>query len=137
MTNEAKRGGAAAFDPTAPLDPSRALVPATVRVNEVRVQKGFWPKVRRVATKIPFARELLSVWFSARDEETPLRSKGLMMAGLAYFVLPTDFIPDFITGLGFTDDAAVLFALLNVVGRSVKPRHKQAADETLERFRKD
>ena len=137
MTDEAKRGRAAAFDPTAPLDPSRALVPATVRVNEVRVQKGFWPKLRRVATKIPFARELLSVWFSARDEETPLRSKGLMLAGLAYFVLPTDAIPDFITGLGFTDDAAVLFALLNVVGRSVKARHKRAAEETLERFRRE
>ena len=132
MTGEAKRG----FDPTGPLDPSRALVPATVRVNEVRVRAGFWPKVRRVATKLPFARELLSVWFSARDDETPLRSKGLMLAGLAYFVLPTDAIPDFITGLGFTDDAAVLFALLNVVGRSIKPRHKQAADETLERLRR-
>jgi uncharacterized membrane protein YkvA (DUF1232 family) len=137
MTDEAKRGPRAAFDPTAPLDPARALVPATVRVNEVRVQKGFWPKVRRVATKIPFARELLSVWYSARDDETPMRSKGLMLAGLAYFVLPFDVIPDVITGLGFTDDAAVLFALLNVVGRSVKPRHKQAADEALDRLRRD
>ena len=133
MASEAKR----TFDPTAPLDPSRALVPATVRVNEVRVRAGFWPKVRRMATQLPFARELLSVWYSARDEETPLRSKGLMLAGLAYFVLPTDAIPDFITGLGFTDDAAVLFALLNLVGNHVKPKHKQAASETLERFRRD
>ena len=133
MSDEAKPR----FDPRAPLDPARALVPSVIQVNEIRVQKGFWPKMRRVATRIPFAKDILAVYFSARDEETPLRSKGLMMAGLAYFVLPTDFIPDFITGLGFTDDAAVLFALLNVVGRSVKPRHKQAADETLERFRKD
>ena len=127
----------AEFDPRTALDPSKALVPATVRVNELRVQQGFWPKFRRVATKVPFAKDILSVYYSARDEETPLRSKGLMFAGLAYFILPTDAIPDIITGLGFTDDAAVLFALMNVVGRSVKPRHKQAADETLERFRKD
>ena len=133
MASEAKR----TFDPTAPLDPSRALVPATVRVNEVRVQKGFWPKVRRVAAKIPFARDLLAVWFSARDEETPLRAKGMMLAALAYFVLPTDALPDVLTGIGFTDDAAVLFALLNLVGNHVKPKHKQAASETLERFRRD
>lgn len=133
MAGEAKR----AFDATAPLDPSRALAPLTVRVNEVRVQKGFWPKVRRVASKIPFAKELLSVWFSAKDEETPLRAKGLMLAGLAYFVLPADAIPDVLTGIGFTDDAAVLFALLNLVGKHVKPKHKQAASETLERFRRD
>ena len=129
MSDEAKR-----FDPRAPLDPSRALVPAVIQVNEIKVQQGFWPKMRRVATRLPFAKDILAVYFSARDDETPLRSKGLMFAALAYFVLPTDAIPDFITGLGFTDDAAVLFALLNVVGRSVKPRHKQQADETLNRF---
>lgn len=127
--------GAADFDPRSTLDPSKALVPATVRVNEIRVAQGFWPKFRRVATKIPFAKDLLSVYFSARDEETPLRSKGLMLAGLAYFVLPTDAIPDIIAGLGFSDDAAVLFALVNVVGRSIKPRHKQAASELLEKMR--
>ncbi len=132
MAGEAKR----AFDPLTPLDPSRALVPATVRVNEVRVQKGFWPKVRRVAAKIPFARELLSVWFSARDDETPMRAKGLMVAALAYFVMPADVLPDVLAHVGFTDDAAVLFALLNIVGKHVKPKHKQAASETLERFRR-
>jgi len=131
MSQEAKP----AFDPAAELDPSRALVPATVRVNEIRVRDGFWPKFRRVAAKIPFARDLLSVWFSARDEETPIQAKGLMVAALAYFVLPTDVLPDFITGLGFTDDAAVLLALFNVVGRSIKPKHRQAADETLARMR--
>ncbi len=130
MSDEAKPR----FDPRTPLDPARALVPAVIQVNEVRVQKGFWPKIRRVATRIPFAKDILAVYFSARDEETPLRSKGLMFAALAYFVLPTDAIPDIITGLGFTDDAAVLFALLNVVGRSVKPHHKQQADETLNRM---
>jgi len=133
MSDEAKPR----YDPRIAIDPSRALVPAVIKVNEVRVQRGFWPKIRRVASKIPFAKDILAVYFSARDEETPLRSKGLMFAALAYFVLPTDAIPDFITGLGFTDDAAVLFALMNVVGRSVKPRHQQQADDTLNRFRRE
>ena len=129
MSDEAKP-----FDPRAPLDPSRALVPATVRVNEVRVREGFWPKFRKVAARLPFARDLLAVYYSARDEETPIQAKGLMFAALAYFVLPTDVLPDFITGLGFTDDAAVLLALFNVVGRSIKPRHKRHAEDTLRRF---
>jgi len=133
MSDEAKPR----YDPRIAIDPSHALVPAVVKVNEVRVQKGFWPKIRRVASKIPFAKDILAVYFSARDEETPLRSKGLMFAALAYFVLPTDAIPDFIAGLGFTDDAAVLFALMNIVGRSVKPRHKQQADDTLNRFSRE
>jgi uncharacterized membrane protein YkvA (DUF1232 family) len=63
-----------------------------------------------------------------------LRSKGMMLAGLAYFIMPADAIPDVIAGLGFTDDAAVLFALINVVGRSIKPKHKAAAGKLLERM---
>jgi uncharacterized membrane protein YkvA (DUF1232 family) len=115
------------FDPRQALDPSRALVPTVVKVNEERVEKGFWPKVRRVASRIPFAADLLSVWFCARDPETPARAKGLMLAGLAYFVVPADALPDVLAVVGFTDDAAVIALLLSIVGKHVKPKHKDAA----------
>ena len=49
-----------AFDAKAELDPSRAMVPAVARVNERRVARGFWPKIRRVAAKVPFASDALS-----------------------------------------------------------------------------
>jgi len=124
-------------DPRQVIDPSRALVPATVQLNEQRVRRGFLPKLRRVASRIPFADQALSVWFSARDPATPAASKGLMLAGLAYFVLPTDAIPDILAGVGFTDDAAVLLALMGLVGNHVKPRHKDAAREVVERVRDD
>src|SRR5438309_569725 len=84
---------------------------------------AFRPKIRRVAALVPFAGEALSLWYCAKDEETPLAAKGMMFAALAYFVLPTDVVPDFIAGLGYTDDAAVLMAALGLVGRHVKPRH--------------
>ena len=57
-----------------------------------------------------------------------------MLAGLAYFVVPTDALPDFLTVLGFTDDAAVFALLLGVVGKHVKTRHRDAAREALERL---
>jgi uncharacterized membrane protein YkvA (DUF1232 family) len=125
------------FDPTRPIDPKRALVPAVVRVNEQRVTRGFWPKIRQVASRIPFAADALSVWFCARDPDTPAASKGIMLAALAYFVLPTDFIPDLIPAMGFTDDAAVLAALMAIIGRNLKPRHKDEARAALERLAKD
>jgi uncharacterized membrane protein YkvA (DUF1232 family) len=114
-------------DVNAVIDPSRALVPETIRVNEVRVNRGFWPKIRRVASKIPFASDALSVWWCAKDPETPAAAKGMMLAALAYFVMPVDAIPDLIAGLGFTDDAAVFAALMAVVGKNLKPRHKEQA----------
>ena len=126
-----------AFDATQALDPSRALTPAVARVNERRVARGFWPKIRRVAAKVPFAGDALSVWFCARDPTTPTTAKAVMMAGLAYFVLPTDAIPDVLAVVGFTDDAAVFAALLAVVGRHLKPKHKAEAMEILERMKRE
>ena len=120
-----------AFDGASAIDPSRAVVPAVARVNERRVARGFWPKIRRVASKIPFADDALSVWFCARDPDTPTRAKALMMAGLAYFVLPTDAIPDVLAVVGFTDDAAEFAALMAVVGRNLRPKHKLEAQRVL------
>jgi len=125
----------AGFDPKSPLEPSRALVPRVMRVNERRVARGFWPKIRKVASRIPFASDALAVWYCARDDETPVAAKGMMLAALAYFVLPVDAIPDFIVGLGYTDDAAVLMAMLALVGRHIKPRHREAARQAVDRLR--
>ena len=125
----------AEFDPSIPLDPSRALTPHVMRLNEQRVARGFWPKIRKVAAHVPFASEALAVWFCARDDETPVAAKGMMFAALAYFVMPVDAIPDFIAGMGYTDDAAVFVAMLSIVGKNLKPRHRAAARAAIERMR--
>lgn len=125
------------MQPEDALDPSRALTPSVQRVNEVRVQKGFWPKIRRTASRIPFAGQALSVWFAARDPETPAAAKGLMLGALAYFVLPIDAIPDIFAGIGFTDDAAVIAALIATLGAHIKRRHRDQATDALEQLRRD
>ena len=125
------------FDPQGPIARDRALVPSVMRLNEERVARGFWSKIRRVAASVPFAGEALAVWFCARDDETPIAAKGMMLAALAYFVLPTDAVPDFIAGLGYTDDAAVFAALMSIIGKNLKPRHKEAARRTIKHLRAD
>lgn len=117
--------------PVDPLDPSRALTPVAIRVNETRVRRGFLPKLKRVAAKVPFASEALAVFLCARDPLTPKAAKGMMFAALAYFVLPTDAIPDIFAGVGFTDDAAVLATLIALVGNHVKARHRELARRML------
>ncbi|HEY8003916.1 MAG TPA: YkvA family protein [Phenylobacterium sp.] len=130
-----KAGVGAGFDPNIPLDRSRALTPHVMRVNERRVARGFWPKIRKVAAHVPFASEALAVWYCASDDETPVAAKGMMFAALAYFVMPVDAIPDFIAGIGYTDDAAVFVAMLSIVGKHLKPRHRAAAKAAVERIR--
>lgn len=123
------------FEPEAQIAPGRALIPAVMRLNERRVELGFWPKIRRAAAHIPFAKDALAVWYCAKDDDTPIAAKGMMLAALAYFVMPLDAIPDFIAGLGYTDDAAVFTALMAVIGRNLKPSHKLAAQRDIERLR--
>lgn len=124
----------AGFDPGSQLSPSKALAPYAVRLNTVVVRRGFWPKIRKLAVHIPFAEDAIAMFFCAFDRETPAYSKAVLLAALAYFVLPTDFIPDVFPVIGFTDDAAVIAAALAVAGRSIQPRHKEQARRMLEKL---
>jgi len=123
------------LDPADALDPAKALVPAIVKVNEVRVSKGFWPKIQRTAARIPFADQALAAWYAARDPQTPLPAKGMIFAGLAYFVMPIDAIPDIFAGIGYTDDAAVIAALIATLGANIKRRHRDQAEDAVKRLK--
>ena len=117
------------------IDPAKALIPKVQKVNEMRVKKGFWPKIRRTAARIPFANHALAAWYATQDPKTPLAAKGIMLGALAYFVMPADVIPDVFVGIGFTDDAAVFAALLATLGKHIKPQHHLKATEALKKMR--
>lgn len=117
-------------------DPSKALVTADPVRDEARVRKGFVRKIGQVAAKIPFASDAVALYFAARDPLTPRKTKGLMLAALGYFVLPTDAIPDVFAGVGFTDDAAVIAAVIALAGSAIRPQHKARARELLDAIRR-
>ena len=103
--------------------------------NENTVKEKFFPKLARVLASVPFAEDLVAAYYCAFDKTTPLKAKGILVGALAYFILPIDVVPDFILGLGFTDDMAVLLAAFNVVRTHIKPYHRDRARETLDRIR--
>ena len=69
--------------------------------DEARVRRGFWRKLRGSVGRISFAQEAVAAFYCATDSRTPVRAKGILLSALAYFILPTDLLPDFIAGLGF------------------------------------
>jgi uncharacterized membrane protein YkvA (DUF1232 family) len=105
---------------------------ADTAADEQAVRKGFWPKVARVAGKLPFAEDLLAAYYCAFDRETPMQVRMILLGALAYFVLPFDGVPDILPVLGFTDDAAVLATAMKVVFASIRPEHREAAKRKLE-----
>ena len=102
--------------------------------TEAQVREKFWRTVKRAARHIPFMEEVVAAYYCALDKRTPLRAKGVLLAALAYFVLPVDTIPDFILGLGFTDDIAVLTAALTAIRGNITPAHRAAARDALARI---
>jgi uncharacterized membrane protein YkvA (DUF1232 family) len=101
--------------------------------DEATVRRGFWNKMRRVAAGLPFAEDLLAAYYCAFDYQTPLQVKAALLAALAYFVLPFDFMPDVLPVLGFTDDAAVLATAVRMVAAYIRPEHRNAARTAIER----
>jgi len=99
--------------------------------GEGEVREKFWRTARKAARQIPFMDEVVAAYYCAMDKNTPLRAKGILLAALGYFVLPIDLIPDFVVGLGFTDDLAVLTAAITAVSAHITPAHRQAAKDAL------
>ncbi len=95
--------------------------------DEQRVREGFWRKARATLGKVPFTEDAVAAFHCATDSATPLRIRATLFAALAYFVLPFDAVPDFLLGLGFTDDAAVILAAFTAARLHVSEAHRARA----------
>jgi uncharacterized membrane protein YkvA (DUF1232 family) len=106
-----------------------------IAADEAELRRGFWKKLRGLAARLPFAEDLIAAHYCAFDRQTPIHVKAVLVGALAYFVLPTDFIPDVLPVIGYTDDAAVLAAAIKLVSSHITPDHREAAQRALARMR--
>lgn len=95
--------------------------------RSARVKRLFWATFRKAARYVPFADDLVAAYFCALDPATPHRVRAVLFGALAYFVLPFDAVPDFLAGIGFSDDVTVLVAAIAMVRSHITPAHREAA----------
>jgi uncharacterized membrane protein YkvA (DUF1232 family) len=107
-----------------------------VHENARIVNEGFWPKLTRTFSYLPFADRLIAAYYCARDPATPFKVRATLLGALAYFILPADLIPDAILGLGFTDDMAVLVTAFGMIRTHMTEEHLDNARDTIERLRR-
>jgi uncharacterized membrane protein YkvA (DUF1232 family) len=105
----------------------------TLSEREQKVRRDFWGKLKRVAGNVPFVDDLVAAYFCAMDPATPMRVRGMLLAALAYFIMPIDVIPDIVVGLGFADDMALLTAVVGLVSANITPVHRAAAARALDK----
>lgn len=65
-------------------------------------------KFAHLVEPIKTSYRLIRAYASGAYRHISLENFGLIVAGIIYFVMPLDALPDFIAGLGLADDAAVL-----------------------------
>jgi len=93
--------------------------------------KKFWNKLARFATQAgrEVVEKALTLYFAAQRPETPLWARTVIYSALAYFILPTDAIPDMTPIVGFADDLGTLAAALATVAMAITPEVKKAAHQ--------
>ncbi|HEY1614070.1 MAG TPA: YkvA family protein [Rhizomicrobium sp.] len=97
--------------------------PAVIARQARLVEERLWPKLLKLTGRVPFVEDLAAAWFCVADPATPGRVRGLVLAALAWFVLPAAAMPQFIIVLGFTDDVAVAAIAVRMVRKHLKECH--------------
>jgi uncharacterized membrane protein YkvA (DUF1232 family) len=106
-----------------PADDKSIHLPAVVAQYARTVESGFWPRLRKVTGRIPFAEDLAAAYFCVMDPATPGRVRGVLLAALAWFVLPASIMPEFLVVVGFTDEIAVTAIVFRMIRKYLKERH--------------
>lgn len=96
------------------------------------VRTGFWPKIKLVARRVPFAEDAIAGWYAANDPATPSWVRAILIGALAYFVIPFDAVPDVFALLGYADDAAVMLGAIKAVGSHITLGHRDRAKRWLD-----
>ena len=96
-------------------------------------EKTFWRKMKNSVKKAGEEIAVMGIksWLAMVDSNTSVRHKAILGGALAYFVLPTDMVPDVLAGVGFTDDMAALTLAANSVGNAITDEHEEQAREKL------
>ncbi len=71
--------------------------------------------------------QAILLWYVATKPGTPLPVKLLIFGGLGYFILPVDAVPDFLVGIGYGDDIAILFGIVSAYGMYMDDASKARA----------
>ena len=78
------------------------------------------PAVKESKSQIEVVFRMLKAHYNKEYKGISSRTLGLLVLGLLYFVLPVDFIPDFIPVVGYIDDLTVILAIFKSLNTDIE-----------------
>jgi uncharacterized membrane protein YkvA (DUF1232 family) len=109
--------------------------PARLALEQPRLTRRFWRKLKKTVSYLPFAETFLAAFYAAVDPKTSTGAKAVLLGALGYFIVPVDFIPDILGAMGYGDDLAVILAAVKAVESSITDTHRDKARAALDRLR--
>lgn len=87
----------------------------------MKLQRVSWKDVNAAAAKekLLVLGRISRAYASGQYREIPWKTMVMIVAALAYFVMPIDLLPDLVPITGLTDDVAVLMGVFNAVSGDV------------------
>ncbi len=110
--------------------------PARLKLEEPRLARRFWRKLKTTVSYLPGASTFLAAFYAAIDPNTSTAAKAVLFGALGYFIVPVDFIPDIFGAMGYGDDLAVIFAAIKAVESSITDTHRDRARAQLDKLRR-
>ncbi len=80
------------------------------------IEGNFWAKVEKVGKKLSFTKDIKALFNYFTDKSIPWYRKSIVVAGLVYFIMPIDSIPDIAPLIGYLDDLGVITAVIKYLG---------------------
>lgn len=111
-----------------------------IRENSSRFSRNFseskfWEKVKTIGKKagIGLLYPVVLLYNAMVSPSASIKDKAIIVGSLGYFILPSDFIPDVLPGIGFADDAAAIAACLAAISSILKPEMHIRTKEQLKK----
>lgn len=102
------------------------LEKATEKINKTGVKEALGVYFEDLLALIRLSKAWVSRKYTKVNKQTILYT----IVAVVYFVTPTDFVPDFLLGLGFMDDIAVLSWVLSKIKADVAEFKQWEAQQT-------
>lgn len=119
------------------LDSPKALLDL-VNSAKKKVNGGMKKSIQPLTDPLKDCYRLIQAYAKGTYRKIGLDDISLIVAAIIYFVMPLDALPDFIAGLGFTDDAAVLAWTFNKVKTELERFRQWETDQQVtEPFEQD
>ncbi len=102
------------------VDSPQELLRVVERASHKQESAGTARRLKRVLGDLKTMLQLVKAWAGGAYTGVDPVNLVLIVGAIVYFLKPIDLVPDFITGLGLVDDAAVIAWVVDAVKAELK-----------------